>query len=55
VIDGMFEGQTGIKDKTCSAAGSFTLFRFGGKGLNGSSSGENRAEIRESAVDCLGA
>ena len=54
VSDRMFEGQAGIKNRTCSAAGSIALARFGGRGRNLSSSGENRVEIRRSAVDYFG-
>ena len=50
----MFEGQAGIKNRTSSAAGSNALARFGGRGRNWSSFGENRVEIRRSAVDYFG-
>ena len=55
VSDGIFEGQTGIKNRAGSAAGSIALARFGGRGRNMSSSGENLVEIRRSAVAYFGA
>jgi len=48
------EGKTGIKNRTGFAAGSTALAMFVGRGQDWSSSGENRVEIRRSAVDYFG-
>lgn len=52
VSDGMFDGQTVVKIGTVSAERFIALAKFGAMLLNGSSSGQNCVEIRESAIDC---
>jgi len=50
----MYDGQTGIKNSTGSSAGSIAFARFGGRGRDWSISGDNRVEIRRSAVHIFG-
>jgi len=54
VSERLYEGKTGIKNRPDFAAGSTALARFVGRGRDWSSSGENRVEIRRSAVDYFG-